>query len=157
MYSAAKEALRREQQSAVPPELVEAVEATETFEARQKARQRIPSYLKHTRPYSANTLWTYYERTHHDPEGETCNYCSMFSGQTFTGDMLRSTFPDHYFEGDDIYPDIHKTLWGVEGTCACLLIREPTDVPELNLELWTSIGVDWKETPKTELEEYEEE
>jgi hypothetical protein len=116
----------------------------------EKAKSRIPEDLRNTHPYSAQALWTFYARTHHDPEGETCNYCSMFDGQTFTGDMLRSTFPDHYWEGSDIYPDVHKTLWGKEGTCACLLIREPGDVDELNLSLWTQLGVDWTETPKIE-------
>ena len=109
-----------------------------------EARNRIPDHLKHTSPYSVNALWTFYARTHHDPEGETCNYCHMFDGQTFTGDQLRVTFPDHYWEGDDIYPDVHKTLWGREGTCACLLIREDDKWgDEPNLSLWSDIGTDW--------------
>jgi hypothetical protein len=117
-----------------------------------EARQRIPDHMKDTHPYSALALWTFYARTHHDPEGETCNYCSMFDGQTFTGAQLRSVFPDHRWEGDDIYPDVHKTLWGKEGTCACLLIREAETDKDLmpNLSLWSQIGTDWKDNKSSD-------
>jgi hypothetical protein len=120
----------------------------------EAARKRVPEHLKFSHPYSSNALWTFYARTHHDPEGETCNYCSMFDGQTFTGDQLRTVFPDHRWEGDDIYPDVHKTLWGREGTCACLLIREKDDANEINLSLWSQLGTDWTKTFET-LEEEE--
>lgn len=125
--------------------LIEIVEAVEL----QEARQRIPEDLRDTHPYSSTALWTYYARTHHDAEGDICNYCNMFDGKTFTGDMLRVTFPDHRWEGMDIYPDIHKTLWGKEGTCACLLIREPENSP-LVYDMWNTIGVDWTEEPRKE-------
>lgn len=116
-----------------------------------EARKRIPDHMQGTNPYSVNALWSFYARTHHDPEGETCNYCSMFDGKTFTGDQLRSVFPDHYWEGDDIYPDVHKTLWGKEGTCACLLIRDDQKWGEpINLDLWSSIGTDWTKGPEEE-------
>jgi hypothetical protein len=118
----------------------------------EKASKRIPDHMKDTHPYSALALWTFYARTHHDPEGETCNYCSMFDGQTFTGAQLRSVFPDHHWEGDDIYPDVHKTLWGKSGTCACLLIREPSENATV-FEMWSRVGVDWKEQPKEEEDE----
>ena len=129
-------------------DVVDVVKAVK--EARiEEARQRIPDEFKKTHPYSALALWTYYARTDHDPPGETCPYCSMFDGSTFTGDTLRITFPDHYWKGSDIYPDVHKTLWGKEGTCACLLIREPDEV-DPNLDIWSSIGTDWSELPKEE-------
>lgn len=115
-----------------------------------EARSRIPDDLKASHPYSQNALWTYYARTHHEPEGESCQYCQMFDGQTFRGDQLRTLFPDHRWEGTDIYPDVHKTLWGKEGTCACLLIREPDTMP-LQLDMWADLGYDWwKLTPEKE-------
>lgn len=115
------------------------------------AKQRIPEHLRDTSPYSANALWTYYNRTYKDAEGESCNYCLMFDGETFTGDQLRTVFPDHYFVGDDIYPNVHKTLWNRESQCTCLLIREDEKWgAEPNLSLWGQIGTDWTEQPKEE-------
>jgi len=76
----------------------------------------------------------------------------MFDGQTFTGSQLRSVFPHHYWVGDDIYPNVHKTLWDVDSTCSCLLIREPEDASALNLDLWSQLGTDWTEMPKGEEE-----
>ena len=126
---------------------VQAVRVTREIDA----LKRIPEHMKGTAPYSANALWTFYLDTHHDPIGESCIYCKMFDGNTFTGDQLRSVFPDHYWEGDDIYPDVHKTLWGKEGTCACLLIREDEKWgPETNLSLWGWLGTNWTEEPKGE-------
>jgi hypothetical protein len=128
-------------------EVARVVEAVRQFEA----RNRIPDYLKHTSPYSANALWTFYLDTEHQPEGESCIYCKMFDGQTFTGDMLRTTFPDHRWVGDDIYANVHMTLWGKDGTCGCLLIREDErwgDEP--NLSLWSQVGTDWTKGPTDE-------
>ena len=110
-----------------------------------EATKRIPDDLKHTHPYSATALWTYYNRTEREPEGETCNYCKLFDGHTFTGSQLRSVFPDHLWMGADIYPNVHKTLWGIDHTCACLLIREENPEVQPNLNLWSQIGVDWKD------------
>jgi len=118
----------------------------------QEARKRIPDYMQGTRPYSALTLWTYYLRAHHEPKGDSCIYCQMFDGQTFTGSQLRSVFPDHYWDGDDIYPNVHKTLWGIDSTCSCLLIREPEDQEFPQYGMWSQIGTDWKELPKEEKE-----
>lgn len=148
---------------------IEAVQATETYITREyylstlkthaplslsEARKRIPDHLKDTNPYSVNALWTFYLDTHHQPEGKSCIYCEMFDGQTFTGDQLRSVFPDHKWVGDDIYANVHMTLWGKDGTCGCLLIREDDKWgAEPNLSLWTSVGTDWTEQPKTEEEE----
>ena len=124
-------------------ELINIVEAVRQFEA----KKRVPDHLKHTNPYSANALWTFYLDTHHDPIGDSCVYCQMFDGQTFTGSQLRSVFPDHEWDGDDIYANVHKTLWGKEGTCACLLIREDEKWgAEPNLSLWSQLGTDWTQT-----------
>lgn len=148
-------------------EAIQAVEAVETHEARQyylavvkastplsleKARSRIPEEYRGTAPYSAFTLWTYYSRTDHDAPGDSCPYCNMFDGQTFTGDQLRTVFPDHYWKGPDIYANVHKTLWNKEGTCTCLLIREPKDSP-LVYDMWSRLGTDWTEKPKNDVEE----
>jgi hypothetical protein len=112
------------------------------------AKQRIPQHLRDTSPYSVNALWTFYLDTHHQPEGESCIYCKMFDGSTFTGSQLRTVFPDHIWEGDDIYANVHKTLWNKEGTCGCLLIREDEKWgPEINLDLWSNIGTDWTKGP----------
>ena len=142
------------------------VEATETFELREsyvaisktrpqltleEAAKHIPDDLKSTHPFSVNALWTFYLDTEHQPEGESCTYCKMFDGQTFTGDQLRSVFPDHEWMGSDIYANVHKTLWGdkADHTCGCLLIREDEKWgPEQNLSLWSQIGTDWTELPK---------
>ena len=122
-------------------EVVQIIELTE-------AKQRIPTYIKNN-PYSANALWTFYLDTDHAPEGPSCIYCEMFDGQTFTGSQLRSVFPDHEWRGDDIYANVHKTLWGKEGTCACLLIREDEKWESAaNLDLWSQIGTDWTKEPE---------
>lgn len=122
--------------------LIQVVKETDAY-------RRIPEHLRETHPYSSLAFWTFYLDTHHTPKGESCIYCQMFDGQTFTGSQLRSVFPDHKFEGDDIYPDVHKTLWGIEGTCACLLIREP-ERPKTNLNFWSGIGSGWTEEPSEE-------
>lgn len=108
------------------------------------AKQRIPADLRDTNPYSVNALWTFYLDTEHQPEGPSCIYCKMFDGQTFTGAQLRTVFPDHNWVGSDIYANVHMTLWGKDGTCGCLLIREDEKWGnEPNLELWSSVGTDW--------------
>jgi hypothetical protein len=104
------------------------------------ARRLIPEHLKQSHPFSASALWTYYLRTKHEPEGKSCPYCEMFDGRTFIGSEIRMLFPDYSWLGDDIYVNIHKTLWGKEGTCACLLIREPMDEDEQNLQMWSETG-----------------
>lgn len=129
--------------------LIEAVEAVRVFEG---AKNRIPDDLKNTHPYSAFASWTYYMRTHHEPEGDSCAYCQMFDGQTFTGDQLRSVFPDHQWDGVDIYPNVHKTLWGIDSTCSCLLIRDPEDFELPYHDRWTRLGVDWTKGPEPEVE-----
>lgn len=128
--------------------LIEVVQAVEQAELTE-ARGRIPEEYRNTHPYSSTALWTYYARTDHEAPGDSCPYCKMFDGQTFTGDMLRTTFPDHYWKGPDIYANVHKTLWNKEGTCTCLLIREPEKSP-LVYDMWSRLGTDWKELPKKE-------
>ena len=128
---------------------LEAVQVILTVQAVEKATKRIPTNLINTHPYRVNALWTYYLRTEHEPKGESCVYCEMFDGQTFPGSFLRVMFPDHRWEGDDIYPDVHKTLWGISGTCACLLIREP-DETNINLDMYGQITVDWKNSKPVE-------
>ena len=128
------------------------MEAVQIVSAVMEARKRVPDYMQGTHPYSALTRWTYYLRGHHEPEGASCIYCQMFDGQTFTGSQLRSVFPDHRWAGDDIYPNVHKTLWGIDSTCSCLLIREPEDKELPYYDLWSHIGTDWKESPKEEEE-----
>jgi len=130
---------------------IQAVQAVETYEL-EEARKRIPPHMQNTAPYSAKALWTFYLDTHHQPEGESCIYCKMFDGQTFTGAQLRSVFPDHKWEGDDIYANIHMTLWGKDGTCGCLLIREP-EHEDITLNLWTQMGTDWTKAPEKEKEQ----
>ena len=116
----------------------------------EKAIKRIPIDLLDTHPYSSLALWMYVLRGHHDPEGESCPYCKMFDGETFTGSQLRTVFPDHQWADPDIYPNVHKTLWGIESTCSCLLIRQPDDKPLPNYPLWSQIGTDWKKQPEKE-------
>ena len=128
--------------------VLEAVEVVEALEL-SESKKRIPDHLKDTRPYSANALWGFYERTLREPKGDTCPYCHMFDGQTFTGDQLRSIFPDHEWVGDDIAPRVHMTLWGVD-TCACLLIRIKAGEEPPNLDMWSQIGVNWAEQPNQE-------
>ncbi len=130
--------------------IVKAVKETISLE---EATKRVPDHLRSTHPYSSLALWTFYLDTEHQPEGPSCNYCLMFDGQTFTGDQLRTVFPDHRWVGDDIYANVHKTLWGDknDGTCGCLLVREDEKWgAEPNLSLWTQIGTDWTELPKKE-------
>lgn len=84
-----------------------------------EARQRIPDYLKDTHPFSHYAIWDYMNLG--DPESE-CEHCLRYDGKQFTGDMLRTLFPDLEFDGDDILPRVHMTLWGKD-TCKCRLIR----------------------------------
>jgi hypothetical protein len=135
--------------------LLSAVEAVSEIISLEEAKKRIPNHMKSVKPYSAQTLWTYYNRADSDPEGETCNYCNMFDGQTFLGSDLRRMFPHHEWRGDDIYPNVHKTLWNKDSTCSCLLIREPSDTVDLErVDLWSgSISTDWTETPREGKEE----
>lgn len=117
-----------------------------------EARKRVPDHLKNTNPYSVNALWTFYLDTLRTPEGDSCPYCKMFDGKTFTGDQLRTVFPDHVWMGDDIHANVHMTLWGKD-TCCCLLIRDDTKWGEpTNLDLWSQIGIDWTEKPHGEEE-----
>ena len=125
-----------------PQEAVEIVRAVIGF---VEAKDRIPDDLKNTHPYSSLALWTFYLDTHHTPEGESCVYCKLFDGRTFAGNQLRTVFPDHEWEGPDIYPNVHMTLWGKK-TCACLLIREP-ETPKLNLNMWSGVGSGWVDSP----------
>jgi hypothetical protein len=128
---------------------LEAVAVVEQVIGLEEATKRVPDHLKPTHPYSSLALWTFYLDTEHQPEGESCLYCKMFDGQTFTGDQLRTVFPDHRWVGDDIYANVHMTLWGKDGTCGCLLIREDEKwSEEPNLSLWSQIGTDWTEEPK---------
>ena len=134
--------------------LIEVVQIIEEFEAVQEASKRVPDHLKHTYPYSANALWTFYLDTEHQPEGPSCVYCKMFDGKAFTGSQLRSVFPHHKWVGDDIYANVHRTLWGEKNddTCGCLLVRDDEKWgQEPNLDLWSQLGTDWKDSkPKEE-------
>jgi hypothetical protein len=119
-------------------QLINMVEAMQQHEA----RKRIPDHMRGTSPYSALTFWTYYALGDADSK---CNYCNQFDGQSFTGSQLRTTFPDHEWQGDDIYPNVHMTLWGKD-TCKCLLIREPeqTDL-STSLSFWDqTLSTDWR-------------
>jgi hypothetical protein len=134
--------------------MINAVLAVQQVQGLEEATKRIPDHLKDTHPYSTNALWTFYLDTEHQPEGPSCPYCLMFDGQTFTGAQLRSVFPDHRWVGDDIYANVHKTLWGdkADGTCGCLLIREPEGKELPVFSMWSQIGTDWTELPKEEEE-----
>jgi len=133
--------------------MLDAVLAVQQVMDLEEATKRIPDHLKDTHPYSATALWTFYLDTEHQPEGPSCIYCKMFDGQTFTGAQLRSVFPDHRWVGDDIYANVHMTLWNRDGTCGCLLIREPENQELANYSMWSQIGTDWTELPKEEEEE----
>ena len=125
------------------------VNLTQLIQAIQQvaAKKRIPEHMRGTAPYSVNALWTFYLDTYRTPKGESCPYCKMFDGQTFTGDQLRSVFPDHKWVGDDIHANVHMTLWGKD-TCCCLLIREDEKWSKpMDLSFWTDIGVDWTKGP----------
>ena len=131
---------------------MQALEVIEQVLSFEEAQKRIPTDIKATHPYSVNALWTFYLDTEHQPEGESCPYCLMFDGQTFTGSQLRNVFPDHEWMGADIYPNVHKTLWGAKRShqCGCLLIREDEKWgPTANLDLWSQLRTDWtEEKPK---------
>lgn len=90
----------------------------------QEARKRIPDNLKHTHPFSHYAVWDYMNLG--DPQSE-CEHCLRYDGKQFTGDMLRTYFPDLMFDGEDILPRVHVTLWGKD-TCKCRLIRVNLDV-----------------------------
>ena len=130
---------------------LEVLEAVLEVQGLEEASKHVPDHLKGSHPYSSNALWTFYLDTEHQPEGPSCIYCKMFDGKTFTGSQLRSVFPDHKWKGDDIYANVHMTLWGVPDTCGCLLIREDEKWgAEPNLNLWSQMGTDWTSTKPTE-------
>jgi hypothetical protein len=83
----------------------------------------IPEELQGKSFFSNYDYWEYFELG--DPDSE-CEYCKEYASKTFTGAQLRREFPDLIIEDeDDIYPNVHMTLWGKE-TCKCLLIRVNT-------------------------------
>lgn len=83
----------------------------------------IPQELQGTSFFGNNDLWEYFELG--DPDVE-CLYCKRYANMAFAGSQLRQVFPDLVIQGpDDIYPNVHQTLWGKE-TCKCQLIRVNT-------------------------------
>jgi hypothetical protein len=105
-------------------EVARVIEAVRLFEE----RRLIPAHLKDTHPFSQYALWDYVALGDLEDECETCR---NFAGQQFMGSQIRSTFPDYTWDGDDIRPNVHLTMWGKD-TCKCLLIRvmepgDPTD------------------------------
>lgn len=85
----------------------------------------IPEQYRGISYFSNYDLWEYFELGASTGE---CEFCKKYSGQTFTGAQLRQVFPDLVIQGeDDIYPNVHMTLWGKE-TCKCTLIRVNTEV-----------------------------
>jgi hypothetical protein len=102
--------------------VVEALQAVEAFELEE--RRIIPDHLKDTHPFSSNTIWDYMALG--DLKDE-CEWCKQYAGQSFAGSQIRQMFPDYEWEGDDIRPNVHKTLWGTD-TCKCLLVRVNLDV-----------------------------
>ena len=94
---------------------MEAVRAVHEGAKRRKPLAFKPS----TTFYSAMSLWHYVL----EPGADHCEYCKAFADQIFLGSALRSTFPDHYIEGENvIYVNYHETLWGKD-TCKCYLYR----------------------------------
>ena len=93
------------------------------------AVKRIPEEWHIKTFFSIYDLWQYYGLG--DPESE-CETCLGYDGKVFSGDQLRHVFPDLIIEGpDDIYPNVHMTLWGKD-TCKCKLIRVNLD--KVNVE-----------------------
>lgn len=85
-----------------------------------EARKRIPDELNGKHFFGAYDIWHYIDTQLQDNECETCKRFHSFD---FTGNMLRSYFPDLTVESENIiYPNVHRTLWGTD-TCKCLLIR----------------------------------
>ena len=96
----------------------------------------IPEEYRGTSYFGNYDLWEYFELGASTSE---CEFCKQYSGKTFTGAQLRQVFPDLEIIGeDDIYPNVHMTLWGKD-TCKCQLIRVNTGVvkPE-TLVVYTS-------------------
>lgn len=80
----------------------------------------IPEELQGNSFFGNYDLWEYFALGDLDNE---CEWCRRYATQTFTGTQLRQVFPDLEIQDEDnIYPNVHMTLWGKE-TCKCLLIR----------------------------------
>jgi hypothetical protein len=88
-----------------------------------EARKRIPDEFKGLSYFGAYDIWHYIDTTSKDPVHGECETCHRFHAYTFTGNTLRSYFPDLTVEAENlINPNVHKTLWGTD-TCKCYLIR----------------------------------
>jgi hypothetical protein len=58
-------------------------------------------------------------------DDDTCDTCLDNENQlVYTDSELEDEFPDMRRVGpDEIYPNVHMTLWGKDGTCRCRLFR----------------------------------
>jgi hypothetical protein len=104
----------------------------------------IPEELQGNSFFGNTDLWEYFALGDLDNE---CQWCRGYAAQIFTGAQLRQVFPDLQIEGeDDIYPNVHMTLWGRE-TCKCVLVRVNQEAvhPE-DVVVWTgeNTPVYWK-------------
>lgn len=72
-------------------------------------------------------------------DDDTCETCLDNENQlVYTDDEIEDEFPDrHVLSDNEIYPNVHMTLWGKDGTCRCRLFRYSSkgagagDEPEL--------------------------
>jgi hypothetical protein len=99
--------------------MLKAIEAVQAVLTLEEARRLIPDHLKDTHPFSATAIYDYLALGDYDTE---CEWCKKYAGQQFAGNQIRAMFPDYSWDGDDIRPNVHMTLWGKD-TCKCLLVR----------------------------------
>lgn len=132
---------------------LEAYEAVSAVEAVYKAKQRVPEELYGFSFFGAYDIWEYYELG--DPDSE-CVYCKEYGAKVFSGNQLRSIFPDLIIEDEDtIFPNVHKSLWGAD-TCKCKLIRlNKEKVKPESLVFWIGERLELQPSKK-ELEEGED-
>jgi hypothetical protein len=97
---------------------MQALDAVQTVDAVLKAKQRIAIKTNLTF-YSKNDLWYYFTVT---VDNSLCEVCLKYDGKILLGSSLRSEFPFHTVDDENIIkPHVHPN-------CRCFLVRA-VDIP----------------------------
>ena len=99
------------------PNPIGAVQAVKAVQSRQAASEW---FLLAALLLEPDALWQYMALG--DPDTR-CEHCDQLDGNIYTGEDLRRSFPDLiFYDADNVYPNLHMTLWARD-TCKCLITR----------------------------------